>query len=115
MTATHHLPLSPRDYLIMLVLAREPAHGYAIIRRAESISEAEVRLDPANLYRALRRLDRDGWVEVTEDVGSGRDRRRTYGLTALGRRVLTAETERLARLTDTARAWRLIPPQEVSS
>lgn len=115
MTATDHLPLSPRDYLIMLVLAREPAHGYAIIRRAESISDAEVRLDPANLYRALRRLDRDGWVEVAEEAGSGRDRRRTYALTETGYRVLKAETRRLARLTDTARAWRLIPPQEVGS
>jgi DNA-binding PadR family transcriptional regulator len=112
---TDRLPLNPRDYLIMLVLAREPAHGYAIIKRAESISGAEVRLDPANLYRALRRLDRDGLVRVAEDAGSGEARRRTYALTAVGREVVTAETTRLARLTDTARAWSLIPGQEARS
>lgn len=103
----NRLPLSPRDYLIMLVLSRGAAHGYAIIKRAESLSANEVRLDPANLYRALRRLDREGLVAVAE--APGEERRRTYELTDRGGRVLRAESERLARLTDTARAWRLIP------
>ena len=44
-------PLSPRDYLIMLVLSREAAHGYAIIKRADALASDRLRLDPANLYR----------------------------------------------------------------
>ncbi|MDX1395763.1 MAG: PadR family transcriptional regulator [Gemmatimonadota bacterium] len=110
MTRPSEIPLSPRDYLIMLVLAREPAHGYGIIKRAETLSGDPIPLDPANLYRALRRLDRDGLVRVEEapqDEGSGG--RRTYALTERGRDVVEAEAARLARLTDTARAWRLIP------
>jgi DNA-binding PadR family transcriptional regulator len=105
------IPLSPRDYLIMLVLSREVAHGYAIIKRADALASERLRLDPANLYRALRRLDRDGLVEVESDADGSEEteRRRTYALTELGRHVVKAESARLAQLTDMARAWRLIP------
>ena len=109
MTRPDEIPLSPRDYLIMLVLAREPAHGYAILKRAGTLSGDPIPLDPANLYRALRRLDRDGLVRVEEDAPHDGSGRRTYTLTSRGRKVVEAESARLARLTDTARAWRLIP------
>jgi DNA-binding PadR family transcriptional regulator len=109
----HHLPLNPRDYLILLVLSRGERHGYGIIKLAERYSGRQVRLDPANLYRALRRLDRDGLVAVADgdDASPPSDRpaRRGYVLTALGSEVVAAEAARLARLTDAARAWRLIP------
>lgn len=104
------LPLSPRDFLILLVLARGARHGYGIIKDAERHVGGDVPLDPANLYRALRRLDRDGLVAETDlDDESDGAPRRHYALTEHGRRVVTAEAERLARLTDRAREWRLIP------
>ena len=107
---TETLPLSPRDFLILLVLARGARHGYGIIKDAERHAGGEVTLDPANLYRALRRLDRDGLVTETElDDDSDGAPRRHYALTEPGRRVVTAEAARLARLTDRAREWRLIP------
>jgi len=104
------LPLSPRDFLILLVLARGARHGYGIIKDAERHSAGQVTLDPANLYRALKRLERDGLVRETdvEDESAGAPRRH-YALTERGRRVVTAEAARLARLTDRAREWRLIP------
>lgn len=104
------LPLSPRDFLIMLVLSRGARHGYGIIKDAERHSAGEVPLDPANLYRAIRRLDRDGLVSETDvEDESGGAPRRHYVLTERGRRVLRDEAARLARLTDRAREWRLIP------
>jgi len=104
------LPLSPRDFLILLVLARGARHGYGIIKDAERHAGGDVSLDPANLYRALKRLDRDGLVTETDlgDESAGAPRRH-YALTDRGRRVVTAEAARLARLTDRAREWRLIP------
>lgn len=109
------LPLSPRDFLVLLVLSRGARHGYGIIKDAERHTGGEVGLDPANLYRALARLERDGLVadegrRPSEDSGGAP--RRYYSLTASGRRVLAAEAARLARLTDVARAWRLIPGSE---
>jgi DNA-binding PadR family transcriptional regulator len=95
-------PLAPRDLLILSVLSTGPLHGYGIVRAVEERSEAGVLLDPANLYRALRRMHRDGWVRETD--GEDADgRRRLYGLTPAGERVLRAEVARLEALLRTVR------------
>ena len=103
------LPLPPRDYLVLFALAEGPGHGYAILKTIES-SSGGVSFDPANLYRSLRKLSRDGLV--VEAVARERDTpgapRRSYRLTPLGRRVLAAEASRLASLTDAARALKLV-------
>jgi DNA-binding PadR family transcriptional regulator len=96
-----HLPLAPRDLLILSVLSRAPLHGYGIIRAVEERSESGVLLDPANLYRVLRRMTRDEWIGETEDAEreeSGGGQRRTYRITPAGEAVLRAEVERLDRL-----------------
>jgi DNA-binding PadR family transcriptional regulator len=106
-----YLPLSPRDYLVLLALVDGPAHGYGILKAIESGSGG-VPFDPANLYRSLRKLSRDGLVleaAVRERHTAGGPGRR-YRLTSLGRRVLTAEAQRLAWLTDAARARHLVSP-----
>jgi PadR family transcriptional regulator, regulatory protein PadR len=91
------LPLAPRDLLILSVLAASPLHGYGIIKAVEERSESGVLLDPANLYRCLRRMRTDGWIdEVAEEEGDAR--RRTYRVTAAGRRILRLEVARLERL-----------------
>jgi PadR family transcriptional regulator PadR len=104
------LPIPPRDYLVLFVLAEGPAHGYGILKGIESGSGG-VPFDPANLYRSLRKLTRDGLV--IEAAGRERDTgppRRRYRLTALGHRVLAAEARRLAWLADAARARHLVSP-----
>jgi DNA-binding PadR family transcriptional regulator len=86
--------LAPRDLLILAVLADGPSHGYGIIKAVEERSEHDVLLDPANLYRCLRRMSSDGEI----DVRSGDDRRRTYRITATGRTILRQEAQRLESL-----------------
>jgi DNA-binding PadR family transcriptional regulator len=103
MTTEDPIPLAPRDLLILSVLSEGPLHGYGIVRAVELFSETGVLLDPANLYRALRRMTRDGWVEKAEEEGEdenegGGARRRSYALTRAGERVLRAEVARLERL-----------------
>ncbi len=91
--------LAPRDLLILATLAEQPCHGYGLIKRVEARSAAgsvarTVRLDPANLYRVLRRMRRDEWVdEVTSD-----GRRKVYGITETGKQVLHNEVARLEQL-----------------
>jgi DNA-binding PadR family transcriptional regulator len=105
------LPLPPRDYLVLFALADGPAHGYGILKVIESGSGG-VPFDPANLYRSLRKLTRDGLVVEAagrEPDTAGAPRRR-YRLTTLGRRVLTAEAERMTWLADAARSRRLVSP-----
>ena len=97
MDIERHLPLAPRDLLILSALAEGPLHGYGIIKSVETRSESGVLLDPANLYRVLRRMRELGWVE--ERAGDS-PRRRIHGITELGRAVLRAELDRLRRLLD---------------
>ena len=90
------LPLAPRDLLILSVLASAPLHGYGIIKAVEERSQSGVLLDPANLYRCLRRMRSDGWIDEVQDEDDSR--RRTYRITPDGRHILRAEVARLARL-----------------
>ena len=89
--------LAPRDLLILAVLADGPCHGYGIIKAVEERSEHDVLLDPANLYRCLRRMTADGWIDEVEAQRSD-DRRRTYRITTKGRAILRAEVQRLEGL-----------------
>lgn len=104
------LPLAPRDLLILSVLAEGPLHGYGLIKAVETRSESGVLLDPANLYRVLRRMRKGGWIR--EAVGrrngqAGADddagRRKTYEITGFGRSLLRAEVARLERLLRSTR------------
>lgn len=96
-----HLPLAPRDLLILAVLAEGPLHGYGLIKAVETRSQSGVLLDPANLYRVLRRMVGLGWIRPLEPGDGGR--RRTYEIASSGREILSAEVARLERLLDQAR------------
>jgi DNA-binding PadR family transcriptional regulator len=108
------LPLHPRDFLILFALVDGELHGYGLVKAVEQQSDGQVRMDPANLYRALRRLERDGLVAQASGRGAEPDeeRRRYYALTELGRRVVAAEAARVRRLAVAAEAKHLIPTSE---
>ena len=103
-------PLAPRDFLILLALAAGDSHGYGLVKSIEAESEGEVRMDPANLYRALRRMRRDGLVQQVTgpDTREGPDRH-YFRLTPLGRRIAASEAARASRLAKLARARKLLP------
>ncbi len=87
--------LKPLELYTLLALAQGPLHGYGLATQIERDSSGELKPLPGNLYVVLRRLEDRGMVE-REEESSTTDRRRTYALTQLGRRRLTAEAERLA-------------------
>ncbi len=110
------IPLNPRDYLILFSLVEGERHGYGIVREVEAGSGGGVRLDPANLYRSLKRMTSDGLVEEAPHK-AGEDgaakRRKYYRITRLGRAVVELEARRLAELTAAARALELLPGERV--
>jgi len=94
-------PISEPVLLILLSLAQQPRHGYAILRDTEEMSDGRVRLSTGTLYGALRRLLDDRWIERFKEQESSRGRQ-AYRLTPLGQRVLQAELSRLRKLTRVA-------------
>jgi DNA-binding PadR family transcriptional regulator len=78
------------DLLLMGVLHRGPAHGYAIIASLRERSDGEFDLAEGTIYPALHRLERAGLVTSSTEVAQGR-RRRRYALTARGRKEFAAQ------------------------
>src|SRR5215475_7488939 len=101
------LPLTPSAYHILLALAAGEKHGYAVMQEVNRLSEGAVKLGPGTLYRSLKGLLDQGLIAESgerPDPAHDDERRRYYRLTDLGQRVTQAETRRLARLVERARA-----------
>ena len=100
------IPLKTHWFYIMLSLAGGEQHGYGIMQEVLNRTTGKVRLWPATLYGSIKRLIEAGLIQES-DVRPAPElddaRRRYYRLTALGRRVLDAECERLQELVRTIR------------
>ncbi len=104
------LPLTPAVLEILLALAEEDLHGYAIMREVERRTDGQTRLGPGTLYRSVGQLLERGWIREADerpDPELDDERRRYYRLTTLGQRVGAAEHARLAALINAAQRHRL--------
>ena len=101
------LPLKPVVLQILLSLADGELHGYAITQNIAGRTSARMRIEPGNLYRALRTMLDDGLIQESDrrpapDLDD--ERRRYYRITPLGRRVATAEIARLEAMVAEAKS-----------
>jgi DNA-binding PadR family transcriptional regulator len=106
------VPMHPKDFQILFSLIDEPRHGYGIVKEVDRASGGRVRIDPANLYRSIRRMIGTGLVEevaAPDPAAAEAERRRYYGITVFGLSVVRLEAKRLDDLASEARARRLIP------
>src|SRR5262245_66125318 len=84
------LPLPPATFHILLALAEEDRHGYAIIQDVEERTAGELRLSAGTLYRSIQRMLEQGLiVEPRERPARENDDegRRYYRITELGTAV----------------------------
>jgi DNA-binding PadR family transcriptional regulator len=99
------LPLSPATLHILLALAGQERHGYAIMTEIARQSGGRYKMGPGTLYDNLGRLLEHGIVEEHDHRPPDEDpRRRYYRLTGFGKRVLSAEADRLAQVVQEVRA-----------
>jgi DNA-binding PadR family transcriptional regulator len=104
-TVSSFLPLSPATLHILLSLAADDLHGYAIMQEITRQSEGKYKLGPGTLYDNLQKLIERRFVEeLGHRPGDDDPRRRYYRLTSLGRGVLAAETDRLYEVVREARS-----------
>ena len=107
------LPLPPTAFHILVALAEEDRHGYAVIKEVAARTGGALKLSAGTLYRTIDRLLNQGLLkEISGHPGTGQDeRRRYYRLTPFGRAVVMAETRRLSEMVAFAHANGLKPRQ----
>jgi DNA-binding PadR family transcriptional regulator len=104
-------PLTPAMFHILLALAGDDLHGYAILKEVAVRTAGEVQLSTGTLYGVIKRLLNEGLiVELRERPAVAHDdeRRRYYRLTTKGREVAATEAQRLAKVVELARSRRLL-------
>jgi transcriptional regulator len=80
------------DVLILKTLTLGALHGYDISRSIETRSLDAFTVEDAALYKALHRLEDAGAIQSEWGVSASSRRAKFYSLTAVGRRLLGAET-----------------------
>jgi DNA-binding PadR family transcriptional regulator len=108
------LPLTPALFHVLLALAEDEMHGYAILKEISRRTNNEVKLSVGTLYGIVKRLLQDGLIEESDDRPESRfddERRKYYRMTRLGQRVAAAEAARLERVVALARASKLLGAQ----
>ena len=112
------LPLPEATFHILLAVADDDRHGYAIIQDMAARTSGELKLSAGTLYRSIARMiEQQLIVEIHERPTPQRDdeRRRYYRITPFGRVVAQAEVRRLANLLTLARASGFVAGEGVIS
>ena len=100
------LPLPPATFHILMSVAADDRHGYAIIQDVAARTDNKLRLGAGTLYRSLQRMLEQGLIMETGDRPTPElddERRRYYRITAFGKAVARDEARRLTDLVRMAR------------
>jgi len=104
------LPLPAAMFHILVAVADQDRHGYAIMQDVAARTNGALKLSPGTLYGSIRRMLEEGLiVELSDRQRPEEDDERYYRMTAFGRSVAQAEAARLATLLRQAKAVGLAP------
>ena len=106
------LPLPTATFHILLALATEDRHGYAIIQDVAARTDGELKLSAGTLYHSIQRMLEQGLLVETRDRPAPEEddeRRRYYRITPFGNAVGRAEARRLTQHVRFARASGFVP------
>jgi DNA-binding PadR family transcriptional regulator len=104
--------LPPATFHILLALADDDRHGYAIIQDIAARTGGELKLSAGTLYRSIQRMLEQGLITETRERPRPEDddeRRRYYRITPDGTAAAKAEARRLGQLVKMARAAGFAP------
>src|SRR3989441_13168417 len=106
------LPLPPATFHILMALADEDRHGYAIIQDIAARTDGDLQMSAGTLYRSIQRMQEQGLIVETRERPAPEnddERRRYYRITPFGLAVAKAEAARLAQMIKLARARGIAP------
>ena len=75
---------------LLLSLVQQPSHGYELLERLSHFRFYSGNPDTGAVYRHLRRLENDGYVESRWETGEAGPAKRTYSITPDGITLLHA-------------------------
>jgi DNA-binding PadR family transcriptional regulator len=75
---------------LLKMISEEASHGYALIRKIESITQKDWKPSPGSIYPALQELENKGLVESRTE-----ERKIIYSITERGQLVLEASMEHM--------------------
>ena len=101
------MPLSSAAFYILVSLADGDRNGAAITKEVEELTRGAITLPPGTLYRLIKQLVADRWIDETA-TDSGDQRTRYYRLTPRGRKIAAMEATRLEDLVRVSRERRLL-------
>jgi DNA-binding PadR family transcriptional regulator len=105
--AGRHLPLPQAVFQILVALADQDRHGYAIMQDIAARTDGSLKLSPGTLYGSIKRMLADGLISELDTRPAPEDddeRRRYYRITRFGHDVAQAEADRLTALLRQAHA-----------
>ena len=103
-------PLKTPVFHILLALSERDLHGLGVADEVEEATDGVVELGPGTLYRSLKEMAQRGLIREVEAPEADADpRRKYYGITERGRKLVAAEAARLERLVEVARTRNLLP------
>jgi PadR family transcriptional regulator PadR len=84
------------EFAILAVLEDQPLHGYEIGRRIEQQTGGVLYFTLASLYPLLYKFEARGWTRGTWETTAAGVKRRSYSLTAAGRKHLALSRQEWA-------------------
>lgn len=106
------LPLPPATFHILMAVAEEDRHGYAIIQDIAARTDGALQMSAGTLYRSIQRMQEQGLIVETRERPAPEDddeRRRYYRITPFGVAVAKSEARRLTQMVKLARARGILP------
>jgi DNA-binding PadR family transcriptional regulator len=106
------LPLTPPMFQVLVALAGEEMHGWAIMKEVSGRTDGRIVLSPGTLYGLIKRLLGEDLIVESDRLPPARlddERRRYYRLTERGERVVRAEMRRMQDALALAAAKKLAP------
>src|SRR5580765_1106826 len=99
MTKPTDLVQGTLDLLILITIALEPMHGWAIAQRIRRVSKNVLQVNQGALYPALHRLEQQAWIQAKWGESENNRRAKYYSLTRAGKKRLGEELASWERLS----------------
>ena len=106
------LPLPAATFHILLAVAEEDRHGYAIIQDVAARTDGQLKLSAGTLYRSIQRMLEQGLIVETHERPAPElddERRRYYRITPFGARWRGPRRAGLSQLVSMARQCGFAP------